>query len=111
MQSYLQYRNFGHRVKTQLEHNRLKVPALNLAEGNPIPDAPTPDESDSDSSDSSLSRTPSFSDLENASSRIQLEAVETQRTTGTRLGISLTGIDVRSRKTVEGKELGKVLVV
>ena len=111
MQSYLQYRNFGRRLKTQLEHNRLKLPALNVAEENPIPAPPTPEDSDSDSNDSSLSRTLSFSDLENASPRLQLETVETQRTTGTQLGISLTGINVRSRKTVEGKQLGKVFVV
>jgi hypothetical protein len=116
MQSYLQYRNFGRRLRSQLEHNRSKRQPQNLVEEGSDLDLSTTNDEDSDTSSSSFSRTASFEDLEIASSRLELDShnlahVETHRTTSTQLGISLTGIDVRSRRTAEGKELGKVFVV
>ena len=116
MQSYLQYRNFGYRLKHQLEQNKLQQRPLNLEKQKSNLDPSAPNDGNSDTSSPPLSRSVSFQDIENASPRLELESyvleqVETYRTTGTQLGISLMGIHVRSRRTAEGKDLGKVFVV
>lgn len=116
MQSYLQYRNLGRRIKNQLEQNRLKRRLPNSGEENSNLDPSISDDEDPETNDSPLSGTSSLEDLENVSPRLTLNShvldhIETHRTTGTQVGISLTGIDVRSRRTAEGRELGKVFVV
>jgi hypothetical protein len=111
MESYFQYRNLGRRLRTQLERNKHKGQALDLKEERPTANPTTPDDEVSDSADPTFGRPTSFEDIENASPRLEMATTETHRTIGTQLGISLTGIDVRSRRTVEGKHLAKVFVV
>jgi hypothetical protein len=137
MQSFLQYRSFGRLLRNQIEHNRLRAGALNVTQDGSSSDLPAPAEPQS--TDPSLTDKDLEKDLENASPRSgtewtspnssglparerspvevddddpqTLRTIDTHQTTGTQLGISLTGIDVRSRTTNEGKELGKVFVV
>ena len=116
MQSYFQYRNFGRGVKTQLGLSKSSRRRPVSGEGDSNLDPSTSVDDDLESNESPLSGTGSLEDLEYASPRLTLNSdvldhVETHRTTATQIGISLHGINVRSRRTIEVKELGKVFVV
>jgi hypothetical protein len=134
MQSFLQYRRFGRHLQRQLERDRARSEKRN-EDQNGTQSPPATNEIDppliEEEIEKDLER-----DLETGNPRLELtlsnssdstavyssasesEDEETSpnslhgiNTTGTQLGVSLTGIDVRSRTTIEGKELGKVFVV
>jgi MFS family permease len=140
MQSFLQYRRFRRNIQRQLERDRARSGSFKRAQyGNSQPVATPPDESQladidvekdlekdiKNNAPSPLEPTTSASssstavhsndeiaeDLNVEIDPSLVRMVTTRRTIGTQLGISLTGIDVRSRTTNEGKELGKVFVV
>jgi hypothetical protein len=111
MQSYLQYRKLGRRLRAQVEYNRQKEEALESKEDGTTANRATPNDEGSDPADPDFSRPGSSVDIELGNPRPTIERTETLRTVGTQLGISLTGIDVRGRRTAEGKHLGKVFVV
>jgi hypothetical protein len=54
MQSYLQYRNLGSRLKTQIKHNIQKEPALDPNEEKPTANPTIPKDEVSDSADPCL---------------------------------------------------------
>jgi hypothetical protein len=117
MESYLQYRGFGQRIKIRLENTRRDHLARKPEVENSTLDLEAPSNNWSILDDSLATHTTSLENFEDyANPRLELDEavlqnVQTSYTVGTRLGISLTGIDVRSRKTHEGKELGSVFVV
>jgi hypothetical protein len=116
MESYLQYRKIGRRAKSQIDRRQDRVD-LNPSEESPALDLETLNGGNPFSRGSSSIRTGSLECVEDfASPRLEfnqlvLDNVQTNYTIGTRLGMSLTGIDVRSRNTHKGKELGRVFIV
>lgn len=125
MQSYLQYRNFGQQLKRQLQQNKLKPRAFIVPQDDSSSHSSLPEENGPPLTDAEIEK-----DLENGNPRVgddpspmihsdlatheqfqpanyendprALYNVDTHRTTDTQLGISLTGIDVRTRTTLEG---------
>ncbi len=137
MQSFIQYRNFGRNIQRQLERDRIRSETLRRAQDDnalnstpretapPITDAEIEKDIEKDIENGSprLEPTPSTSSASTATTGNSpevddaevdpnvLRTTPTHNTIGTQLGVSLTGIDVRSRTTMEGKEQGKVFVV
>jgi hypothetical protein len=117
MESYRQYRSFERRIKSRLESRRRDHQAATPGEDNSILNLSTLNNEGSTLDNFGANQTASLEGFQDyASPRLELEQpvldhVQTNLTVGTRLGISLTGIDVRNRKTHEGKELSRVFVV
>ena len=63
MQLHLQYHNYGHHLKTEIEHSRQKEPALDPNEENPTTDLVKPKDEVSDSSDPTFTRPVSSGDI------------------------------------------------
>ena len=135
MQSFIQYRRFGKAVKAQYERNHEKISrgrrvdldqplspsrthspdtdARDLEKGQPenygifgpgerSPTAPSPEEAPSPTH--GLQGDNGMQEMQ------EMQEVATLKTTGTRLGTAMTGINVRDRRTREGKG-GQVFIV
>ncbi|KAL1968914.1 hypothetical protein VTN77DRAFT_1275 [Rasamsonia byssochlamydoides] len=137
MQSFLQYRRFGKRLEAQLERNGEKLAELRRqrrqareqadnisAESSPstsgeVSEKEQQEEQQPQDAAAAVQRTSSTSpeeDLERGETPevtgADLDTMTTHDTTGTTLGLVLTGIEVRDRTTKEGgPTLGKVFVV
>ena len=120
MQSYLQYRRLGKQIAAHLEkkHN----PIFERIQQSPLDNSarlsssdsestasaePTPVEPRDDQNPVLLGYVPEDPDdeLQYVPTRQELEP------SGTHLGLTLTGVDVRSRTTIEDKSLGRVFIV
>ncbi|KKA24733.1 MFS1mrp [Rasamsonia emersonii CBS 393.64] len=137
MQSFLQYRRFGKQLEAQLERNAEKLAeqrrqrrqgrqqANNASGESPPLDSEAVDEKEqqeqqqqqqddavSSRSSSSLEEDLERADVPDGVGGADLDTMTTHETTGTTLGLALTGIEVRERTTNEGgPALGKVFVV
>ena len=133
MQSFLQYRRFGRHVEAQYKHDQEKAKGSGsgLSSNNASPFSPaSPAQASRDleraeqrngNSKESLQRDASAADplpaeeaFENAEERNNdplSREITVRQSVGTALGMVLTGIDVRKRKTREGGGKGDVFVV
>jgi len=129
MQSFLQYRRFGRHVEAQHKRDQDKAKALgpdsNDSSGTATPSSSAADVRDCEKAEqssredgeplhtSTTDPAPADEALENADkgqSSLSRE-ITAQRSIGTALGMTLTGIDVRRRRTKEGGGTGDVFVV
>jgi hypothetical protein len=135
MQSFLQYRRFRATLQAQLERNNLQTTQQHLSQEAGKKESPLPETSSSDgvneldlerghTSRNSIEESEEKEDLPRESHESELEKEEeqghipentlsrttTQQSQGTALGRTLTGVEVRRRKTHEGGE-GNVFVV
>lgn len=129
MQSFLQYRRFGHHVEAQYKRDQEKAMALGSdsndtsGSASPSPSATAARDCEkaerSHEEDGKALHTPATDPMpadeafENAGQgeRPLSRALTAQRSIGTALGMTLTGIDVRRRRTKEGGGAGDVFVV
>jgi len=129
MQSFLQYRRFGRHVEAQHERDQEKAKALvpdsSDTSGNASPSPSVADARDCEKAEpssredgdplhtSATDPVPADEAFENAEKgrRSLSRELTAQRSIGTALGMTLTGIDVRRRRTKEGGGAGDVFVV
>ena len=129
MQSFLQYRRFGRHVEAQYKRDQEKAkvlgPGSNDTSGTSSPSSSATDARDSERAEqsnredgdplhtSATDPVPADEAFENAGMgrRSLSRSLNAQRSIGTVLGMTLTGIDVRRRRTKEGGGAGDVFVV
>jgi hypothetical protein len=123
MQSYLQYRSIGKQVTAHLNSKGFR-PNAGRATGdsasgtisqlNVIDPIDRVDPIDSNEVEAQTERNPVVLGYLPANIDDELEIIPTSQPlepAGTHLGIALTGVDVRSRTTIEDRSLGKVFIV
>jgi len=122
MQSFLQYRRFGRHLERQLENKGEKgiagdstvQPAKQALQSEGAPESKQLEKDLEAGQGPNLSPSTTGSS-ESIASRDEIQSLRsatTHASTGTRLGLTLTGINVRDRTTKEGgQNAGKVFVV